>query len=313
MSHLLELFQPDFLLRDALVASVLVGFICPLVGVYFVLRRMIFLGVALPQLSAAGIAFAFLAYRMIVGVHQHEEPNERLLAMAGSFGFTLAGLLVLAALERRGGETVEARIGTTYALAAAATILFLAADPYGEAQMVNLLKGDIVATSGANLSLLAWTLGAVALALLAFRKELLLVSFDRDLAVVFGKRARLWDTLLYLLIGITISLGVMTAGPLVTFGFLVVPPLTARLLVRRMLAFSLTAAALGATTAFAGFYAAYRLDLPLGPAEVAVAAVLLVVVGAGRGLVSLRRAGRRSSSVSGAHAPRDDNEHRHVG
>ena len=60
--------------------------------------------------------------------------------------------------------------------------------------------------------------------------------------MVFGKRVALWDALLYLLIGITISLGVMTAGPLVTFGFLVVPPLTARLLTRRMLAFSLLAA-----------------------------------------------------------------------
>src|SRR5438034_10290065 len=176
----------DFLLHNALVASVLVGFICPLVGVYFVLRRMIFLGVALPQLSAAGIAFAFLAYRMIVGVHQHEQPNERLLAMAGSFGFTLAGLLVLAALERRGRETVEARIGTAYALAAAATILFLAADPYGEAQMVNLLKGDIIATSGTDLRLLGAVFGGVALALFAFRKELLLVSFDREMAIVLG-------------------------------------------------------------------------------------------------------------------------------
>jgi ABC-type Mn2+/Zn2+ transport system permease subunit len=293
MTELRQLFQPDFLLRDALLASVLVGLICPLVGVYFVLRRMIFLGVALPQLSAAGIAFAFLAYRMLVGVHQHEEPNERLLAMAGSFGFTLTGLLVLAALERRGRETVEARIGTTYALAAASTILFLAADPYGEAEMVNLLKGDIVATSGGNLTLLATVLGAVAVALLAFRKELLLVSFDRDLAVVFGKRAALWDTVLYLLIGVTISLGVMTAGPLVTFGFLVVPPLTARLVVRHMLAFSLTAAALGATTAFGGFYAAYRLDLPLGPAEVAVAALSLVLVGASRALLGACREWRR--------------------
>src|SRR5206468_2991212 len=144
-----------------------------------------------------------------------------------------------------------------------------------------------------SLTLLAYVLGAVVLVLFAFRKEFLLVSFDRDLAVVFGKRAALWDGLLYLLIGITISLGVMTAGPLVTFGFLVVPPLTARLLVRRMLAFSLTAAALGATTAFAGFYAAYRLDLPLGPAEVAVAAVLLVVVGAGRGRLGADRRRRR--------------------
>jgi len=280
MSVLLDMLRADFLLHDALVASVLVGLVCPLVGVYFVLRRMIFLGVALPQLSAAGIAFAFLAYRTVVGMHQHEEPSERLLALVGSFGFTLAGLVVLAALEQRGRETTEARIGTAYAMAAAATLLFLAADPYGEAHMVNLLKGDIVTTSGANLTLLAGVLGFVALALFAFRKEFLLVSFDRDLAIVLGKRARLWDLLLYLLIGLTISFGVMTAGPLVTFGFLVVPPLTARLLVRHMLAFSLLAAGIGGASAFAGFYVAYRFDLPLGPAEVAVASVVLVIVGA---------------------------------
>ena len=46
--------------------SVLVGCLCPLVGVYFVLRRMIFLGVALPQLSAAGIALALLVYQMLL-------------------------------------------------------------------------------------------------------------------------------------------------------------------------------------------------------------------------------------------------------
>ena len=163
MSGLVEILRPDFLLRDALVASVLVGLLCPLVGVYFLLRRMIFLGVALPQLSAAGIAFAFLVYRTAVGIHEHGAPSERLLALVGSFGFTLAGLLVLAALERRGRETIEARIGTTYALAAAATILFLAADPYGEAQMVNLLKGDILTTQ--DLPLLAAVFGAIAAAL----------------------------------------------------------------------------------------------------------------------------------------------------
>ena len=225
--------------------SVLVGCLCPLVGVYFVLRRMIFLGVALPQLSAAGIALAFLVYRMFVGQHQHFMPSERWLAMLGSLSCTFVGLLVLAALARH-RETVEARIGITYAIAAAATLLFLALDPAAEAHMVNLLKGDILATTGPSLTLMAGVFGAVALLLLAFRKEFLLVSFDRDLAVVFGKHAGLWDSLLYLMIGITISLGVMTAGPIVTFGFLVIPPLTARIITRRMLTFSLTAAGLGA-------------------------------------------------------------------
>jgi ABC-type Mn2+/Zn2+ transport system permease subunit len=277
MSTFAEILSPTFLLRDALTGSVLVGLVCPLAGVYFVLRRMIFLGVALPQVSAAGIAFSFLTYRTLVGAHQHGEASERLLASIGSFGFTLGGLLVLAALERR-REMVEARIGITYAVAAAATILFLAADPWGEAQMVSLLKGDILATTPGSLSLMAAIFAVIVVTLLVFRREFLLVSFDRDLAVVFGKRVGLWDTLLYLTIGCTISLGVMVAGPVVTFGYLIIPPLTARLIARRMLGFSLLAAAIGGIDAFVGFYCAYRFDLPLGPAEVAVASLVLGAV-----------------------------------
>src|SRR5437016_9595062 len=286
MSMFLEILRPGFLLRDALVGSVLVGIVCPLVGVYFVLRRMIFLGVALPQLSAAGIAFAFLVHRTVVGPHVHLEVGERVLARLGASAFTLCGILVLAAFERRGRGIVEARIGATYAAAGALTILFLAADPWGEAQMVNLLKGDLLAATESSLAFLAAVLGVVVVVLLAFQKEFLLVSFDRDLAVVFGKATTTWDTVLYVLCGITISFGVLAAGPLVTFGFLLAPPLTARMLTGRMLTFSIASAAIGGLTAFVGFCAAYRYDMPLGPSEVAISAVVLLAVA---GLRSLRR------------------------
>src|SRR4029450_6017391 len=100
------------------------------------------------------IALAFLVYRMFVGQHQHFMPSERWLAMLGSLSCTCVGLLVLAALARH-RETFEARIGITYAIAAAATLLFLAMDPAAEAHMVNLLKGDILATTRPRLSLMA--------------------------------------------------------------------------------------------------------------------------------------------------------------
>ncbi len=294
MSTFVEILRPDFLLRDALVGSVLVGVVCPLVGAYFVLRRMIFLGVALPQLSAAGIAFAFLAYRVVVADHQHGALGERALAMTGSFGFTIGGLLLLATLERRGRETVDARIGFTYAVATSLTILFLASDPRGDAQMVNLLKGDILATTATSLRVVAVVLALVVAVLLVFRKELLLVSFDRELALVFGKRVWAWDGLLYLVMGVAISLGVTTAGPIVAFGFLVVPPLTARLVTRHMVTFSLAASAFGGTAAFFGFYLAYRADLPLGPTQVALAAGMLVVVA---GATALRQALSRRAAA----------------
>ena len=288
MTTLVEILSPNFLLRDAVIASVLVGLVCPLVGVYFVLRRMIFFGVALPQVSAAGIALSFLLYRTIVGPHQHGEPPEQALAMVGSFGFTLLALLLLVALERTGRALIDARIGTTYAIASAATILALARDPHGEAQMVSLLKGDILAATQTSLHLMLYVLVPVAVLLFGFRKQLLLVSFDRDMATVLGIRVTWWDAFLYLAIGATIAIGVMTAGPIVTFGYLVVPPVTARLLTRRMLTFSIAASLIGGGSAFVGFYCAYRFDLPLGPAEVAVATAVLLLVAtinvvAGRG------------------------------
>jgi ABC-type Mn2+/Zn2+ transport system permease subunit len=281
MSTVLEVLTPGFILRDALVASVLVGFVCPLVGVYFVLRRMIFLGVALPQLSAAGIAFALLVHRTLIGPHLHGGASDAMMARVGATTFTLGGILLLAALERRGREFVEARIGFAYAIAGALTILFLAADPWGEAHIVSLLKGELLAATETSVAFLAAIFGGVVIALLAFQKEFLLVSFDHDLAVAFGKHTTVWDAFLYLLCGVTISFGVLAAGPLVTFGFLLVPPLTARQFTRRMLTFSIASAIIGGMTAFVGFCAAYRYDMPLGPAEVAVTAAVLLLVSAG--------------------------------
>ena len=106
MSTLARDPEPGLPAARRALGSVLVGLVCPLVGVYFVLRRMIFLGVALPQVSAAGIAFSFLAYRLLVGPHEHGRASASACSrMVGSFGFTLSATLVLAALERRGRET----------------------------------------------------------------------------------------------------------------------------------------------------------------------------------------------------------------
>ena len=59
MDTLREILAPDFLLRNSVYISLLVGLVCPLVGVYLTLRRLIFMGVALPQISSCGIAFDF--------------------------------------------------------------------------------------------------------------------------------------------------------------------------------------------------------------------------------------------------------------
>ena len=286
MNGILEIVQPDFLLRDAFLGTLLTGIICPIVGVYFLLRKMIFLGIALPQVSAAGIAFSFCIFRLFVADIDHNALTEHALALGGSLLFTILALVVLALLASKKPEYAEGNIGVSYAFAAALTILFLAADPLGEAEMVSILKGDILAATAQSLLLQTIVFVSAVLLLFVFRRQLLLVSFDRDLAAIFGMKVKYWDLLLYAIIGATISIGVMTAGPVVVFGYLIIPPLTARPFSKNMTTFAVLSAAFGIICAFFGFYAAFSFDLPLGPTQIALASGLLIASACGRALFS---------------------------
>ncbi|MCX5787535.1 MAG: metal ABC transporter permease [Elusimicrobia bacterium] len=284
MSQLLEIIKPDFLLHHAVYGSLVVGLVCPLVGVYFVLRRLVFWGVALPQVSAAGIAFAFLLQGLGLNYFSGSESQEKHLAIIGSLIFTGLAILILAWLERRSQGMSEGRIGAIYAAAGAASILFVAWNAAGETEMLGLLKGEIVSISEADFHAMLDVFGVVAATMLVFQKEFLLVSYDRDMAVTLGRNVLLWDVLLYALVGLTISLGVMTVGPLVIFGFLVLPPMTALPWSRGIMSFSVLSALLGGISAFGGFYVSYTYDLPLGPVVVAMAFILLLLSSAVRGV-----------------------------
>jgi ABC-type Mn2+/Zn2+ transport system permease subunit len=78
----------------------------------------------------------------------------------------------------------------------------------------------------------------------------------------------------YLLIGLTIAIAVMTVGPLVAFGFLLLPPLTVYLFARTIRALVVGASLVGGVCALIGFCLAYGLDLPAGPTEVALLGVV---------------------------------------
>src|SRR5437763_312034 len=176
MDALREILAPGFLLRNSIYISLLVGLVCPLIGVYLTLRRLVFMGVALPQISSCGIAFAFSLQAWGFIPHLHE--REHSLAFVGSTLFTLPTILVLSLLVRRGRGSVEGRLGTVYALAGAWSILLLATNPLGEHGLLDLLKGEIIAISDADVGWTAATFCAVILLLFLFGKEFLLISFD---------------------------------------------------------------------------------------------------------------------------------------
>ncbi|MGC2425385.1 MAG: metal ABC transporter permease [Nitrospirota bacterium] len=274
METLHQILSPDFLLRNSIYTSVLVGLICPLVGVFLVVRRLVFMGVALPQISSTGVAIAlslplWLGFRL--SGQSPDSAHE--LAFLGSITFSLVAILVLAFLERRGRGHPEGRLGTAYVVAAALSILILSKNPYGEIGWLDMLKGEVITISNSDLVLTAATLILVLAVLGLFHKELLLISFDRETAIILGKNVIFWDALLYVLIGLTVSMAVLSVGPLIAFGFLLIPALTAHLFARNMRQFTILASLIGGAAAFFGFWIAYQYDYPVGPTDVVLLGV----------------------------------------
>jgi len=273
MSTLFEIVRPSYLLFPALIGTLIMGLVCPLVGSYLVLRRTVFLGLTLPEIAAAGVAFTFWLQEL--GLLPQLGQSERGLAMLGSLVFTFLGMGLLGYLEQRSKGLAEGRLAVAYAFAGGLTILFMVFNPAGQIEVLNLLRGEVIALSRGELQLLAVVFGAVFLTMLIFRREFLLTSFDRDLAFLLKGHQVIWDVLLYLLAGLLIALGVIMAGPLLIFGFLVLPALAARPLVNRMSSFLILASVFGMVMAFFGFYSSVRLDLPLGPTDVTVGCCLI--------------------------------------
>ena len=268
METLHQILSFNFLLRNSVYTSVLIGFACPLVGVFLVLRRLVFVGVALPQISSTGVALS-LSLPLWLGF-QVTAQSGHALAFAGSTLFSVSAILILAFLERRGRGLPEGRLGTAYVVSAAVSILLLSKNRYAELGWLDLLKGEVITISDFDLILTAATLVLVLTMLGLFRKELLVTSYDRVFAITLGKHVVLWDVLLYLLIGLTVSMAVLSVGPLIAFGFLLIPVLTAQTFARNMRQLTIFASLFGGVAAFVGFLLAYRWDLPIGPTDVAL-------------------------------------------
>jgi zinc transport system permease protein len=257
------------LFRDALYGSLIIAVTCAVLGVYVVLRRIVFVGAALAQVSSAGIALAYwlAGHGIATGLASHPEA----LSLAATLGSVM-----FFARPLRGPVPPDARIGVWYAVAAAAGILLIAKAAVGEAHDI-FLQGNILGITNSDTLELLIVCTPVLVALIAFQKELLFTSFDRDTARTLGYRVDMWDLGFYLVLGVVISISMQFAGVLLVFNFLVLPAVTGLLLARGMAStflFSLGAALLAAVL---GFALSIPFDLPTGPSMIAVSGALVLL------------------------------------
>lgn len=280
-------FESYFLWRDAVTVSIIAAALCAFVGVYIVLKRVVFVSAAMSQMSGVGVALAFFLCS-VMGVDPHHAPLWlHPLWYATAFAGLGAALFSFNLGHRRlAGETV---IGLGYLIAAACVILILNSPRVGqEAHEVNdLLYGNAVAQQPEQLWIVAGAAIAVALVHGLFGKEFLFTVFDAEMARTLGLRTRGWSLLLFLTFAVAISVSTRAIGALPVFAFMVIPPAVGLLLGSRMWSVFIISVAVAVLSAFLGYWASFHWSLPTGASMVVTSAVFLIP-----GLIRLRMKGQ---------------------
>ncbi len=267
-----ELLTEPFV-RHILIAGVLAALGLAPWSVYVVLRRIVFSGAAVAEIASAAVALAVL-FQLA--------PFPIALAM------TVASFVALSRLSGSGRLPPETLVGMLYAGGSAASVLLIAKAPRGEADILNILFGNILTVPVEML----WTLAAVfaVLSLLQFfaAKEFLISAYDPDMGRALGIRVGAWNMLFYAALGVAVAVSIRAVGALLTFTMLVAPGAAALSLTQRLSRAFALATVLGVVSSVAGVALSYQYDLPTGSTIVAVLTALFV---AALALGRLREAG----------------------
>lgn len=258
---LLEPLSFGFIVRG-LIAAVLVGIVCPVIGTYVVLRGMAFFGDALAHTILPGVVVAFLlGWPLALGA----------LAMG------ILTALGIGALSSQGLVKEDTAIGVIFAGSFALGVAMLSTTGNYTIDLAHFLFGNLLGVSAADLWVIAG-LGTIVLGtIFLFYKEFLVLSFDPTLAVTLRLPTIFLRYLLLTLIAVTVVVALEVVGIALVVAMLVTPAAAASLLTRRLLPMMLIAAVIGTIAAVTGLYASFYLNVASGPAVVLLATLVFVI------------------------------------
>jgi len=263
----------DLLLLPFLTCLVMVS-ILGYLGLHVVKREIIFIDIALAQIAVVGAIMAHVVFH----VHGHSVWS---LACALGLVFLASGFYAVA---RRHLHRIplEAVIGVSYAIAAAAALFLVGVAPGGHVHVQHMLAGSLLWVTGGDL---LWCLGVFAAVGMCFgmlRKRFARLSEDYGGAVAAGVNVLAWDFLFYCLTGLVITLAVEICGVVLVFAFLIIPAVIAALLTKRTKVQLAVAWGAGGGASLLGLVFARRLDFSMGPAIAAMLGATLIVAALAR-------------------------------
>jgi manganese/iron transport system permease protein len=250
-------------MQRGLLAAIMVGILCAVIGCYVVLRSMAFLGDALAHAILPGIAVAYLL-------------NGNLTV--GALIAAIAVAIGIGYFSRQGTIKEDTAIGILFTAALALGVALISSIRTYAVDLSHILFGNLLGVGVTDLVLTGGLGLLVLLTVIFLYNQFLVVSFDPVLSATLRLPTELLRNLMLILLAVTIVVSLQTVGVGLVAAMLVTPAATAYLVVRRLPAMMLLSAGIGAVSSIVGLYLSYYINIASGSAIVLTATLIFVVV-----------------------------------
>jgi manganese/iron transport system permease protein len=246
-------------MQNAILAGLLGGITCSVVGVFVVTMHLSFIGVCIAHAAFAGA---------LLGLWLGFNP------LIGALLFSLASAAIIGPVADRGELNPDTSIGIIFSLMLGLAFLFMGLMPGARTEALNLFWGSILTVTQPDIIFLAAITGAIVGLVAIFYKEIQAVICHREVALAVGIPATVIFYGLLFSTGVTITASLQSIGGLLIYCLILNPAAAAYQLTYSLKKMILIAVAFGVISCWAGLAASYLLDIPSGAAIVITSAII---------------------------------------
>lgn len=249
---MLEMLSYEFMQR-AILASIIVGLVCSIIGVFVILKNLTFIGAGTSHAAFAGVTLGYLTGYNPLSV---------------AIIFSLLTVWTVGYLNKKGALMLDTSVGIFYSLTMALAVLFIGLMKVYNAEVYGYLFGSILSVTKTDLKVIL-ILGIIVLCIVyLFFKEFHFITFDEEMAKASGIPTGWLSFLLLNMIALTIVVSLKSVGAVLVFALIVTPAAAAYQLTYSMVRMFLYSAIIGVSSSVAGVLLSYWFDLPSGATTV---------------------------------------------
>nr|WP_314049715.1 metal ABC transporter permease [Abiotrophia defectiva] len=248
-------------MQNALVTAIVIGIVSGAVGCFIILRGMSLMGDAISHAVLPGVALSF-----ILGIN----------FFVGAIVFGLFASMIITFIRGNSIIKGDTAIGITFSsfLALGVILIGLARS---STDLFHILFGNILAVQDSDKWITIWVSLAVLIVIILFFKELLITSFDPQMAKAMGMKVNFYHYLLMILLTLVSVTAMQSVGTILIVAMLITPAATAYLYVNSLKSMILLSSTLGAVTSVLGLFLGTSFNVAAGSSIVLTSAVIFAI------------------------------------